>query len=68
MPLQEKIGEAKGSIAQSIAKKRMAKLRELQAPVPDDEQARIARMREYQRRFGRAGRQGTMLSAGLTLG
>lgn len=38
------------------------------APVPDDPKAKIARMREYQRKYRRAGRQGTMLTEGLDLG
>jgi len=38
------------------------------APVTDDEEARIARMRDYQRRYRHSGREGTQLSRGSTLG
>ena len=38
------------------------------APTPDDEAARIAEERRYQRRFGRRGRTGTVLSEGGQLG
>ncbi len=38
------------------------------APIPDDEMTRVNQERAYQRRYGRKGRAGTVLSMGNTLG
>ncbi len=38
------------------------------APVPDDEASKIANMLKYRRRYAKAGRAGTILTAGTKLG
>ena len=38
------------------------------APIPDEIMSRVSKERDYQRRYGRKGRSGTVLSAGNTLG
>ncbi len=37
------------------------------APIPDDEQIRIARQRKFDKEYGKRGRQGTVLSRGSGL-